>query len=107
MRHRLLGGIAGGDPLAGLLSAMQVERPRRRQPIGQDREGLPAGPTDSAAHPDGFAPVIMAWTEPPSMADDRVVAADGTSPRQEAQWDYPGSMLSFASGSEIKRIKAE
>jgi len=40
------------------------------------------------------------------MANDRVVPAKRTSPRQEVQWDYPGSMLSFASGSAIKRITA-
>ena len=40
------------------------------------------------------------------MADDRVVAANRTSPRQEVQRDHPGSMLSFASGSAIKRITA-
>jgi hypothetical protein len=49
---------------------------------------------------------IMGWAEPPSMADDRVVAANRTSPRQELQRDHPGSMLSFASGSAIKIITA-
>ena len=40
VRCCLLGGLAGGDPLTGLLSAMQAVVPGRRQPIGQDREGL-------------------------------------------------------------------
>ena len=40
------------------------------------------------------------------MADDRVVLANRTSPRQKVQRDHPGSMLSFASGSAIKRITA-
>ena len=40
------------------------------------------------------------------MADDRVVLANGTSPRQEVQRNHPGSMLSSASGSAIKRITA-
>ncbi len=40
------------------------------------------------------------------MANNRVVPANWTSPRQEVQWDHPGSMLSFASGSAIKRITA-
>ena len=40
------------------------------------------------------------------MANDRVLLADGTSPRQAVQWNHPGSMLSFASGSAIKRITA-
>jgi hypothetical protein len=48
----------------------------------------------------------VALTESPSVADDRVVPADWTSPRQEVQWDHPGSMLSFASGSAINRITA-
>jgi hypothetical protein len=62
--------------------------------------------TDSAPHPNVFVPVIVGLAEPPSMADDRVVAANWTSPRQEVQRDYPGSMLSFASGSAIKIITA-
>jgi hypothetical protein len=41
-----------------------------------------------------------------SVADDRVVVANRTSPRQKVQRDHPGSMLSFASGSAIKIIKA-
>ena len=106
MRCCLLGRITGGNPLTRLLSAVQAVVPGRRQPIGQDREGLPARLTDSASYPDAFVPVIVALTEPPSVADDRVVSADRTPPRQEIQRDYPGSMLSFASGSAIKRITA-
>jgi hypothetical protein len=106
LRCGLLGGVAGGDPLAGLLSATQAERRCRRQPIGQNRESLPARLTDSAAHPNAVLLVIVSWTEPSSMADDRVVPANRTSPRQEIQWDHPGSMLSFVSGSAIKRITA-
>jgi len=59
VRRRLLNGIAGSNVLTGLLAATQAELPRRRQPIGQDREGL-----------------------------------------------HPGSDLSSASGSAIKRITA-
>src|ERR1039458_4768646 len=88
------------------LSATQAESRRRRQPIGQDREGLVARPTESAPHPNAFVPVVVGLTEPPSMTDDRVVPANRTSPRQEVQGDHPGSMLSFASGSAIKRITA-
>jgi hypothetical protein len=40
------------------------------------------------------------------MADDRVVMTNRTSSRKESQRDHPGSMLSFASGSAIKRITA-
>ena len=106
VRRGLLGGLAGGDPLAGLLSATQGVVSGRSQPIGQDREGLPARPTDSAPHPNAFSPVIMGWTEPSSMANDCDVPANRTSPRQQVQRDHPGSMLSFASGSAIKRITA-
>ena len=62
--------------------------------------------TDSASHPNAFVPVIVNLAEPQSMADDRVVLANRTPPRQEGQWDHPGSMLSFVSGSAIKRITA-
>ena len=102
----LFGRIAGGDAFAGLLPTVQAVVPGRRQPIGQDREGLPARLTDSAPHPDPFVPVIVALTESPAMTDDRVDTANGTSPWQEVQRDHPGSMLSFASGSAIKRITA-
>jgi hypothetical protein len=102
----LLGRIAGGDPLASLLPAVKAVMPARRQPIRQDRESFLTRLTDSAPHPDVFAPVIVALTESPSVANDRVVAANGTSPRQEVQRDHPGSMLSFTSGSAIKIITA-
>ena len=66
--------------------------------------------TDSASYPDAFLLVIVARAESPSVADDRVVPADGTSPRQEIQGDqpgdHPGTVLSFPSGSAIKRITA-
>ena len=106
VRRGLLNGSTCGDMLTRLLSATQGERRRRRQPIGQDREGLVARPTESAPHPNAFVPVVVGLTEPPSMADDRVLLANRTSPRQEVQGDHPGSMLSFASGSAIKRITA-
>jgi hypothetical protein len=104
--HCLLGRVTGTDPLTGLLAATQAVVPGRRQPIRQDRESLPARLTDSAPHPHADAPVIVALTKSPSVADDRVAMANGTSPRQKFQRDYPGSMLSFASGSAIKRITA-
>jgi hypothetical protein len=79
---------------------------RRRGPIRQDGEVLSAGMTDPASHPNVFVPVIVGLAQPLSMADDRVVAANRTSPRQEVQRNYPRSMLSFASGSTIKIITA-
>jgi hypothetical protein len=102
----LLGRITGGDSLAGLPSTLQAVAPGRRQPVRQNREGLPARLTNPATHPEAFTPVIVGLTKPPSVADDRVDSANGTSPRQEVQRNYPGSMLSFASGSAIKRITA-
>jgi hypothetical protein len=98
--------MTGSNPIAGLPPTVQAVVPRRRQVVGQSREGLLARPTDSAPHPDGSPLIIVALTESPSVADDRVVAADRAAPRQEIQWDHPGSVLSFASGSAIKRIKA-
>jgi hypothetical protein len=106
VRYGLLGSFTGGDVLTSLLPAVKAVVAGWRQPIGQDREGLPARLTDSAPHPDAFVLVIVALTQSPSVADDGVVTANGTSPRQEVQRDHPGSMLSFASGSEIKRITA-
>ena len=106
VRGGLLNKNTGCDALASLLSATQGERRRRHQPIGQDGEGLVARPTESASHPNAFVLVIVGLTEPPSMADDRVVQTNRTLPRQEVQGDHPGSMLSFASGSAIKRITA-
>jgi hypothetical protein len=106
VRRCLLNGITGADALTGLLPALQTERRRRSKPIRQDREGLVARMTDSASHPNVFAPVIVGLAEPPSMADDRIVVANWTSPRQKVQRDHPGSMLSFASGSAIKIITA-
>jgi hypothetical protein len=75
--------------------------PGRREPIGQNGEGLPTWLTDSAPHPDAFALVIVALTESPAMADDGGISASWTSPRQAVQRNYPGSMLSFVSGSAI------
>jgi hypothetical protein len=63
-------------------------------------------PTIRVPHPHAFMLVVVGLAESPSMADDRVVPADRALPRQQAQWDHPGSTLSFASGSAIKRITA-
>ena len=65
-----------------------------------------ARPTNPAPHPKAFVAVIVGLAEPLSMADDRMLAANRTPPREEAQRNHPGSMLSFASGSAIKRITA-
>jgi hypothetical protein len=102
----LLGRIASGDPLTRLLSATKAEMPRRCQPVRQDRKRLSARSTNPATHPDAFVLVVMRLPEAPSMADDRVVAAQWAQPRQQLQRNYPGSMLSLVCGSAIKRITA-
>ena len=50
--------------------------------------------------------VIVALTQSPPVADDRVLTANRASPREKVQRDHPGSALSSASGSAIKRITA-
>jgi len=87
----LLDRIAGGDPLARLLPAVKAVVPGWSQPIRQNRESLPARLTDSASHPDTFVLVIVALASAPSMADDRVVVANWTMPRQALQRNHPGS----------------
>jgi hypothetical protein len=62
--------------------------------------------TDSTSHPDAFVTVIVGVAESPPVTNDRVLPANRAPPREEVQWDHPGSMLSFASGSAIKRITA-
>jgi hypothetical protein len=74
---------------------MQTVMCRRRQPVGQNREGLLARPTDSAPHPEGSALIIVALTESLSVADDCVVAADRTSPQQKDQRDHHGVDVVF------------
>jgi len=50
--------------------------------------------------------VIVALPQSSSMTDDRFVATEGASSRQEIQRDHPGSALFSGSGSAIKRITA-
>jgi hypothetical protein len=100
----LLDGVTNGDPLAGLFAAMQAIVRNRCQPIGQDREGFLARPANPAPHPNIFVPIIVCLSKPPSVADDRVVLASWASPWKEFQRNYPGSMLTFGSGSAIKSV---
>jgi hypothetical protein len=58
------------------------------------------------SYPDAFVLGVVSMAEPPSVANDRVIPAYGTSPWQKAQRDHPESPLSSASGSAIKRITA-
>ena len=106
VRRSLLSSITSGEVLTCLLPTVQGERRRWRQPIGQDREALPARLADPASHPDGFVLVVVVLTQSPPVADDRVITANRASPRETVQRDHPGSALSSASGSAIKRITA-
>ena len=54
-----------------------------------------ARPTHPASRPNAFVAVIVGLAEPLSMADDRIVAANRTSPREEAQGDHPGVDVVF------------
>jgi hypothetical protein len=102
---RLLNGSTCGDAFTSLLSATQAERSRRRQPIGQDREGLVARMTDSASHPNAIMVFIAGPAKPPSVTDDRPVAAKRAQPREKLQRDlgHPGSVLFSVSGGATKR----
>jgi hypothetical protein len=83
VRRCLLNGISCRDLLTGLSSATHAEMSGRRQPIWQDGESPATRTTDPAAHPDTIVLVIVSLAEPPSMADDRLVLANRTVPRQE------------------------
>ena len=81
MRSSLLGRIAGGDPLARLLSAVKAVVPGWSKPVGQNRESLSARLTESAPYPDAFVLVIVALASAPSMTNDRVVLTNWAPPR--------------------------
>jgi hypothetical protein len=106
VRYGLFNRFPRGQPLTGILSTVQGVVCRRCEPLGQDGEGFLTWLTHSAPHPDRFSSIVVALAEPPSVTGDRILPADGALPRQEGQRDYPGSMLSFGSGSAIKRITA-
>ena len=62
--------------------------PRRRQPVRQDGEGLPAQPTNPAPCQDAFVLVVVDPESPP-MPNDRVVLANRAQRLQVAQRNYP------------------
>ena len=106
VRRCLLEGVTGGEALAGQFPTTQSERSLRHQPTRQDGKRLSTGTTDPASYPNRSVPVIVALPEPASMANDRTFEAERAPPRQQLQGNYPGSVLSFVSGSAIKRITA-
>ena len=109
VRRGLLGRITGGDVLTGLLPAVKAVEAGGRQPIGQDGKGLAAWMTDSASHPDPVVASVVCLLAPLAMADDGIVATKRTPAREQLQWErpHPGSVLSSASCSAIKRITAD
>jgi hypothetical protein len=102
----LLQGIPGGNSFTRLSSAKHAKVSGRHEPIWQDGEGHAARMTDSAPDPHTLVQVIVDLTKPTSMANDCVAPAQRTPPGKEFQRDDPGSVLSFVSGSAIKRITA-
>ena len=50
--------------------------------------------------------IVVGLAESLPVADDGVVLAEGATSGQALQRNYPGSGLSFGSGSAIKRITA-
>ena len=106
VRRCLLQRFADTDPLTCLLPTTQRVGSARNQPVGQDCEGRTARSTDSTSHPNPLALLIVGGSKPPSMADDRLLSTQRALPWYGSQRNYPGSSLSFPSGSAIKRIKA-
>jgi hypothetical protein len=99
-------GFAPGSP--SLLPALETVVPVRWRPHGQNREGLPTGPTSPATNPNAVMPFIVRLLAPPAMTHDGLTAANWTPSRQQLQGErrHPDSGLFSLSGSAIKRIKA-
>ena len=87
---------------------MQAVVTARQRPDGQDGEGLAAGPAQPAPNADDIVDLVVGLFAPLAMAHDGPVAAQRAPPWQQTQWQggHPGSILSSASGSAIKRITA-
>ena len=106
VRHGLLSRIASTHSVTSLLSTAQAVVSRWHQPVRQNGEGLPAWPTNPTPHPEVFSAVVVCLTKSTSVTNDRGVSAKRTSPRQAIQRNYPGSLVSFGSGSAINRTTA-
>ena len=89
VRRCLFQRVTGGDALASLLPAAQLKGPDGASQSGKIVKVLLHGVTDSAPHPDAFVLLHRELDEPSAMADDRVVAANGTSPRQQSPAGSP------------------
>jgi hypothetical protein len=97
--------LTSGDPFAGLLSAMQAVMSERHQPVRQDRDSVVALPTEATPNPHACVHVVVRLAEPLAMTNDGCSLTNWTPPRQAIQWNYPGSLLSSASGNAITRIR--
>jgi hypothetical protein len=81
--------LANGEPLAGLLPAMQSEVPKWDQALGQNREGLATRTAYPSSHPYSFPLLVVSLAEAPFVANDRIAAANGASPRQALKRNCP------------------
>jgi hypothetical protein len=84
---------------------MQAVMSGRHQPVRQDRESVAALPTEATPNPHACVHVVVRLPEPLAMTDDGGGLTNWTPPRQAIQWNYPGSLLSSASGNAITRIR--
>jgi hypothetical protein len=98
--------IASADAFARLLATMQRELRSWCEPVGQHGECLMAKAADAPPHPNAVVQLVVSLPQPTAVTDDRVATTKRTSSRQTLQRNYPGSTLSFVSGSAIKRITA-
>jgi hypothetical protein len=109
LRSRLFptnGAVAIGLPR--LLPTIEGVASVWRRPDRQNCECPPAEWTSHAANPDAIVLLIMCLFSALSMTDEGLLTAKWTLAGQKMQRErgHPGSVLSFASGSAIKRIKA-
>ena len=98
----------GADRVPGLLSAAQRVVPIRWRPTRQDGERLAAQSAQPAPHPNAVLLTVVCRLAPLPVSDDRRSLAQRTPTWHLLQVDpgHPGTALSSAGGSEIKRITA-
>jgi hypothetical protein len=107
VRNRLLpAAILLYDALCYLFPAMKAVVAAGRRPDRQDGEGLVARRATTAPDTDDIVNFVVRLFAPLAVADDRAVPTERTPAWQQVQRErgHPGSRLSSASGSAIKRI---
>jgi hypothetical protein len=94
------------DALCRLLSAIKAVVAAGRRPRLQDGEGFVARRATTAPNTDDIVNLVVRLFPPLAVADDRAVPTERTPAWQQVQRErsHPGSRLSSASGSAIKRI---